>query len=52
MLVVFAQYLALKQLEAGDRVGAPAHVHAGFVELELHPPREQAVSDTSIGTRK
>ena len=29
--------------EAFDDVLAPAHVHAGLVELQLHPPRHQPV---------
>ena len=42
-VVVLLEHLALEQAEALVHVGAPAHVHAGLVELQLHPPREQPV---------
>src|SRR3954462_15612817 len=41
--IVFLEDLALKNSEAVDEVLAPAHVHAGLVELQLDAPRHQTI---------
>src|SRR2546428_11807833 len=41
--IILVEYLALEQPEAFNRIVAPAEIHAGLVEFELHAPRHQAV---------
>ena len=41
--IVLLEHVALEHAEALGRVGAPAHVHARLVELQLHAPRHQAI---------
>ena len=43
MPVVLVEDLGLEDAEALGRVRAPAHVHAGLVELQLHAPGQQPV---------
>src|SRR2546426_6230529 len=41
--IVLVEYLALEQPEAFNRIVAPAEIHAGLVEFELHAAGHQAV---------
>src|SRR5712692_5479051 len=41
--IVLTEHFALKEPEALHGVGAPAEVHAGLVELELHTACHQTV---------
>ena len=41
--VVLVEHLALEHAKAFDEIVAPPHVHAGFVEFQLHAAGEQAV---------
>src|SRR6267154_2655093 len=41
--IVLIENFALKQPEALHRVRAPAEIHAGFIELQLDPPRHQTI---------
>jgi hypothetical protein len=42
-LVVFLEYFSLEQPETLDRIVAPAEIHAGFIEFQLDPSREQPI---------
>src|SRR2546422_10350885 len=41
--IILVEHLALEQPEAFNRIVAPAEIHAGLVEFELHAPSHQTV---------
>src|SRR5438552_18041047 len=41
--VLLVEHVPLKDSKALCRVGAPPHVHAGLVELQLHAARRQSI---------
>src|SRR5262245_13318686 len=41
--IVLAQHLSLEETKALERIGAPAEVHTGFVELQLDTPSHETV---------